>query len=65
MFDEIPHNGSEAVIFLFYEGSEYAVLDAMPIEAVIWDEELQQLDREMDDPLEYKQVVWDEEIDFF
>lgn len=65
VFDEIPHNGSEVVIFLFYEGSEYTVLDAMPIEAVICDEELQQLDREMDDPLEYKQVVWDVEIDFF
>jgi hypothetical protein len=39
VFDEIPHNGSEAGIALFVEGYRYSMFDEMLVENVIWDEE--------------------------
>jgi hypothetical protein len=38
------------------------VFDERPLENVIWDDEQQHLDREMNDLLEYNQVAWDEEL---
>lgn len=39
-------------------GMVLPVFDEMPLENVIWDEELQQLDREMDNLLECKQAMF-------
>jgi hypothetical protein len=40
VFDEMPHNNGEGEITLFYEGFDYSVFDDMPVENVIWDDDL-------------------------
>lgn len=40
VFDEMPPNSGEEEIALFSEGFDYPVFDDMPLEKVIWDEEV-------------------------
>ena len=40
VLDEMPHDGSEAVIVPFSEGFDYPMFDKMSAKEVVWDAEV-------------------------